>query len=272
MANYTDQQRALLSKAKELKLEGFIQQLEIQFSNPEIYAQLPFETREEDLFQSQDDYLRDHRKRNLLKLAKLKSNKTLAAIETVEKKGLTIDTLHVYTSLSWINGETTMKNICISGASGSGKTSLICAIGRACIEQCIPVLYFNCNDLLAELVASDPTTRKRKRQRIAKAKVLILDDLCLKPQMTEAEAMCLYDILEDRNNESPTIFATQLKQQGIKKRLNVSSVADSICRRLYEKCYVTCLKLDNDNSSSDVKITPDDNALSLKENKEVNND
>lgn len=266
----SEKQKALLVLSKLLHIDGFTNQLDLQFYSPNIYSPLIFEDRLEDLLQAQVDFLQERRKQNLLKQAKLKGTKTINEIDTGDKKGLTQEMLQTYASLSWTR-LSTLSNICICGESGSGKTSLVCAIGRACIDHGISVLYFNCNDLLDMLVSSDSIARGRIRLRCKKAKVLILDDLCLNVKMTEEHANCLFSLLEDRDKESPTVFATQLKRVGIRKRIPVPSIADAVIRRLFEKCYTTYLQrvFDDEVEIDDpTKITPDDTAVSLNEAKE----
>ena len=95
-------------------------------------------------------------------------------------------------------------NLCIFGASDSGKTYLAKTIG---IEACrkYRVEYYRCAELLEELasVKEDDYKKYKKRVRhLIKIELLILDDFLLHTVSDEEQKKALYEILEKRNELS----------------------------------------------------------------------
>ena len=95
-------------------------------------------------------------------------------------------------------------NLCIFGASDSGKTYLAKALGtEACRE--FRTVYYHCEELvsdLAELRKTDYTRYRKKLRGIINQDLVILDDFLLHPITEENEVKALYDILEGRNELS----------------------------------------------------------------------
>lgn len=95
-------------------------------------------------------------------------------------------------------------NLCIFGASDSGKTYLAKALG---IEACrkYRTEYYRCAELLEELVATKEDDYKRYKRRIghlSRLDLLILDDFLLHSVTDEAQKKVLYEVLEKRNELS----------------------------------------------------------------------
>lgn len=95
-------------------------------------------------------------------------------------------------------------NLCIFGASDSGKTYLAKAIG---IEACrkYRTEYYRCAELLEELVSikdDDYKRYKRKVKHLARLDLLILDDFLLHTVTDEEQKKALYEVLEKRNELS----------------------------------------------------------------------
>ena len=92
-------------------------------------------------------------------------------------------------------------NLCIFGASDSGKTYLAKALGaEACRE--FRVAYYHCDELVGDLAAmrkTDYPKYKKKLQALTNLDLVILDDFLLHPITEDDEVKGLYDILERRN-------------------------------------------------------------------------
>ena len=96
------------------------------------------------------------------------------------------------------------QNVCILGASDSGKTYLAKALGaEACRE--FRVAYYHCDELVGDLAAmrkTDYPKYKKKLQALTNLDLVILDDFLLHPITEDDEVKGLYDILERRNEMS----------------------------------------------------------------------
>ena len=91
-------------------------------------------------------------------------------------------------------------NLCIFGASDSGKTYLAKALGICACEE-FRVSYWHTEDLLGELASirgRDFSQYKKKLRCLTNYGLIILDDFLLHPITSDLEIKALYDILEYR--------------------------------------------------------------------------
>lgn len=95
-------------------------------------------------------------------------------------------------------------NLCIFGASDSGKTYLAKGLAtEACRD--FRTSYYHCEELAGDLATirrTDYPKYKKKLQAIANLDLVILDDFLLHPMTEENEVKALYDVLERRNEMS----------------------------------------------------------------------
>lgn len=103
-------------------------------------------------------------------------------------------------------------NVCILGASDSGKTHLAKAIGIAACQD-FKVEYHHCESFLGNLVAlknADYVKYERKLKLLTKLDLLILDDFLLHTITDEREVKILFMILEKCcESEKSTIVCLQ---------------------------------------------------------------
>lgn len=99
-------------------------------------------------------------------------------------------------------------NVCILGASGSGKSYLAKALGiKACSSY--KVEYHSCDDLLEKLVALKTTNFSKYTRRmnlLLKVDLLILDDFLLNAVMDERQAKVLFKIYNERLEAGKSII------------------------------------------------------------------
>ena len=92
-------------------------------------------------------------------------------------------------------------NLCIFGASDSGKTYLARALGtNACKD--FRVGYFHCDNLVGNLAyfrKDDYKSYSKKINSLVKLDLVILDDFLLHPIANQDEIKALYEVLEKRN-------------------------------------------------------------------------
>ena len=77
--------------------------------------------------------------------------------------------------------------------------------------------------------------------KLAKIKVLIIDDFCIAP-MSDPERRDLLEVLEDRQSISSTIIATQLPIENWIEHIGDPTLADAIMDRLVHNSHRIILK------------------------------
>ena len=80
--------------------------------------------------------------------------------------------------------------------------------------------------------------------KLAKTKVLIIDDLGLAP-MTDSERRDLLEVIEDRHGLSSTIVASQLPIESWHDNIGDPTIADAILDRLVHNAHKINLKGDS---------------------------
>ena len=129
-------------------------------------------------------------------------------------------------------------NLCIFGASDSGKTYLAKALGaEACRE--FRVAYYHCEELvgdLAELRRADYPKYKKRLHSVVNLDLVILDDFLLHPITEDNEVKALYDVLEGRNEKSKScIICSQREPKAWPSMLMEDEVSsNSILKRVTE--------------------------------------
>jgi DNA replication protein DnaC len=124
------------------------------------------------------------------------------------------------------------QHVLISGATGTGKTFVACALAHQACRQGYRALYWRVSRLFHELaLARADGTYPRLLAKLARVDVLVLDDFALAP-LQEAERRDLLEILEDRYGTRSTIVTSQLPPAHWHEYIRDPTLADAICDRL----------------------------------------
>jgi len=157
------------------------------------------------------------------------------------------------------------RNIFITGATGSGKTYLACALGMEACKQRYKTKYVRLPDLLLELeMARNDGTYKKVQAKYANPVLLIIDEwLLLKPN--ESEQHDILELLHRRRKKSSTIFCSQYDSNGWYDQLggDDSPLAEAIIDRIkYDGYKVNIIPVDPANYKSMREVYGMDPALS----------
>lgn len=191
--------RSILEELAALKLPHMATELEKQYRQPKFHDTGRLELIST-IIHAEYTATTEARYASRLKKAKLKGNAcTLEQYkDSEERQYQPRDIVETLVSLDFIRSG---MNLCIFGASDSGKTYLAKALGaEACRE--FRVAYYHCDELVGDLAAmrkTDYPKYKKKLQALTKLDLVILDDFLLHPITEDDEVKGLYDILERRN-------------------------------------------------------------------------
>lgn len=222
----------------ELRLTGFREELEHQLQHPQ-YSEMPIQDRILRMLQAETERRYRNKIERLMKAAQFKH---LASPEEIDyRNGRNIDKSEILSLLKcdWI---TRKQNLLISGASGTGKTWLACALGVAAVHHELPVRYARAGRLTEEIMYSrlDGTIAKL-RAKLARLDLLIIDDFALSP-MKKQELTDLFEIVEDRSTQSSTIIIAQRSPEEWYDYINDPLLADAFMDRVRSRAHLLQLE------------------------------
>ena len=120
-------------------------------------------------------------------------------------------------------------------AAGAALAQAACRAGFRALRTRVP-------RLLQELaVARANGTYVERLDKLAKAQVLVLDDLLVSP-LKDSERRDLLEVLEDRYDKSSTVITSQLLTKNWHEALADPTVADAICDRTVHNAHVLWIK------------------------------
>ena len=203
------------------------------------YSATDFDTRLELMLRAQELERNERKRRSLLKSSGLLSCPDIGLIRLNLPGGISIQDLDLCASVS---RATSPKTLILSGPTGIGKTTVLTHPGRSYCSAGLTVMYRNTETLLRGHLHSEGKSRERLFRKAVSARVLILDDFCIRTPMDDDLVWELFNIVEARpgNHEQrrPVFTGTQLDMEsddngaGISPAPGGSAVAESVADRL----------------------------------------
>ena len=228
-----------LTQLRALRLDGMVAAL-ADYASSSAATALRFEERLALLVQREIDWRDDKRLVRLLKAARLKVSG--ACIEDINWRASRGLDRHLITELAGCDWVRHGRTVLITGATGTGKTWLSCALARQAARNGFTVLYTRTTRLLQEpRVAHGEGSFSRRLAQLARIDVLVLDDFAGAP-MEPGERNDLLELLDDRVGAKATLITSQLAVKAWHAWLDDPTVADAILDRIVHRSHRVALK------------------------------
>lgn len=184
---------------------------------------------------------RDNKRlKRALREAKLRiSGACIEDIDYAPKRELDRALVRQLGTCAWI---ATHANVIVTGATGTGKSYLACALAQQACRSGYRAAYRRMPRLLEELaLAHADGTYVRLLGRLAKIDVLVLDDWGLAP-LREQERRDVLEIFEDRHGTRSTIVTSQLPVENWHDHVADPTIADALLDRIVHNAHRIKLK------------------------------
>lgn len=227
-----------LTRLRELRLAGMAEALEEQQAVPDILG-LSFEDRLGLLVDREVTLRKDRRQTQLLRQARLRLQASVENLDLRSPRGLDRSVILRLATCDWIRRH---QVVLISGATGTGKTYLACALAQAACRQGLSSRYFRLPRLVEELaLARADGSYPKLMDRLQKTELLILDDYGLTP-LSHNERRDLLEVIEDRTGRRATLVTSQLPFEHWHDIVGDATFADAILDRLVHHAHRINLK------------------------------
>lgn len=228
-----------LNKLRALRLDAFAAAWAEQYKNPEV-AKLAFDERL-GLLVDAECLARDNKRlARLLKEAKLRlSQACVEEIDYPARRELDKAVVRQLATCRWVQEH---QNVIVTGATGTGKTFVSCALAQQACRKGFSATYRRASRLFDELaLARADGSYVRLLGKLARVDVLVIDDWGLTPAR-EQERRDFLEILEDRYGQRSTIMTSQLPPKAWHEHLADQTLADAILDRLLHNAHRLVLK------------------------------
>ena len=227
-----------LTRLRELRLTGMAEALEEQQAVPDILG-LSFEDRLGLLVDREVTLRKDRRQTQLLRQAKLRLQACVEDLDFRSPRGLDRSVVLRLATCEWIRHH---QVVLISGATGTGKTYLGCALAQAACRQGLSSRYFRLPRLIEELaLARADGSYPKLMNRLQKTELLVLDDYGL-ASLSHSERRDLLEVIEDRTGRRATLVTSQLPFEHWHDAVGDATFADAILDRLVHHAHRISLK------------------------------
>lgn len=228
-----------LNKLRALRLDAFATAWAEQHKTPEI-AKLAFDERLALLVDAECLSRENKRLGRLLKEAKLRiSQACVEEIDYPARRELDKAVVRQLATCRWVQEH---QNVIVTGATGTGKTFVSCALAQQACRKGFSATYRRASRLFDELaLARADGSYVRLLAKLARVDVLVIDDWGLTPAR-EQERRDFLEILEDRYGHRSTIMTSQLPTKSWHEHLADQTLADAILDRILHNAHRLVLK------------------------------
>ena len=221
-----------IAQLRTLKLDGLASGLEEQLAQAGMSA-LSFEERLALLVDRETHHRNDRKLVRLLKQARLKYGQaTIEDIDTRPSRGIDRRTVMSLALGDWVESG---HSVLITGATGSGKSWLACALAQYACRRGNSALYQRVPRLQEELrIRHGSGVFGKWLVQLAKIDVLLLDDWGM-GAIDSTTRSDLLEIIDDRAANKATIITSQLPIEHWHAWIGDATIADTILDRIMQR-------------------------------------
>lgn len=228
-----------VEKLKSLRLDAMVAAWQDQQANADVRA-LDFDERFGLLVDAQW-LLRENKrlKRNLREARLRMAHACTEDIDCGGRRELDRATVRHLATCTWIAEH---RAVVVTGATGTGKTFVACALAQQACRQGYRALYRRAPRLYDELrLARADGSYARLLSQWARIDLLVIDDWGLAP-LRDEERRDLLEVLDDRHGLRSTVITSQLPPSDWHLCIGDPTVADAICDRVLHGAVRLALK------------------------------
>lgn len=238
---------AIVDELKEIGLKKMAEQLDIQYSSPD-FLRLDCVELIRRIVESEYIDRANKRLATRLQLGHLRGcpQDISSCVDTAERTYEPEGTIKHLSSLRFVEDG---MNVCILGASNSGKTYLAKALGLSACSR-YRTEYFCTEELIDSLMLLKRTDKKKfisRKKHLCSIELLILDDFLLHSFTDEDEIKAIHEILNKRQeaNRSTIVCSQRMPNDWKAQILDDEVAADAIMKRA-TKHYTVMINLHED--------------------------
>ena len=223
-----------IEQLNEMRLTGFREALLRQMDDRN-YDDLCFEERLNNLVQTEFIYRKNKKIERFQKKASLKfKNASMSNVNYHKSRNLNKHIFMGLTDFEWIKKH---RNIIISGATGTGKTWLSCALGNNAILAGYTVKFLRVSSLLIEFNSAQTTGSFLSCiSKLSKNAILIFDDFGITNFNTKDE-LNLLELVESHMDKGSLIITSQPEVKEWYNFFKNPNIADAIMDRIIHNSY-----------------------------------
>lgn len=223
----------LTEQLTQLKLNGMAESLAEQVRNS-AYTGMSFEERLEYLIDREACYREKNKHDRMMRDAKLKLQARPEQVDIAAMRGLDAAVWRGLLSCGWIESAL---NVIITGPTGVGKSFLACALATQAIQKGLSTLYWRWPLLVEQIeIASADGRIPQLRSKLAKARLLVIDDWAMAP-MTPKARQEFFELVDARQTVGSLAVTSQLPLEAWHEYIGELTVADAILDRIVHSAH-----------------------------------